>query len=161
MKKYLRIWVMLCCIIPLTLLSCSDDSIPDIDEPGGEEQESVESWHEKIRDKPYPTKENGLYINPAPLIVPQDMKKGDYLQFSLSRSADFKESETIMSDKTRWCFFNPHRVLEEGTWYWKFRSIDASGVEGTWSEVYEFAVEADIPEFVTPASDVFMSNLPN
>ncbi|NDV82128.1 DUF4962 domain-containing protein [Bacteroides sp. 51] len=160
MKKHLTRWVMLLCIIPLSLLSCSDDDVPNVEDNEGKEQETVDSWHEKIRDKPYPTIDNGLYINPAPLIVPQAMKKGDFIQFSLSKSASFKESETILSAKVPWCFFNPHQVLDAGTWFWRFRSANESGVEGAWSETYQFTVEEETPEFVTPAFDAFISNVP-
>lgn len=116
--------------------------------------------HENVRETPYPQQGNGLFINPAPLIVPAAMKRSDNLQFALSQKADFPSKGTILSKPVPWCMFNPHEVLKPGIWYWRFRSVSKAGQEAAWSETYHFTMTADVPQFVTPTYDVFTKNLP-
>lgn len=49
-----------------------------------------------LRQSPYPQKDNIIYLNPAPLLVPLSMKQSDYLQFNLSQIRTSKET-TIFS----------------------------------------------------------------
>lgn len=53
--------------------------------------------HENVRETPYPQQGHTLYINPAPLLVPQSTKQSDYLQFNLSRNKDFSDASTLLS----------------------------------------------------------------
>lgn len=116
--------------------------------------------HENVRETPYPQQAHTLYINPSPLLVPQSAKQSDFLQFNLSRSKDFSDTSTVLSRPRPWCMFNPHKVLENGTWYWRVRSVSKEGEEFPWSETYSFTVTGDIPQFVTPEADVFLNNIP-
>lgn len=139
--------------------SCSSEPFPE----EGKEEEIIEmpdAWHDKIRETPYPKADNEIFINPAPLIVPQQMKKSDYIQFSLSRSPEFTGVETMLSDKSCWNIFNPHKVLDAGTWYWRFRSVAINGAEQPWSETYPFEVKEETPKFVTPPFATFFNNAP-
>lgn len=119
-----------------------------------------ERIHENVRATPYPQQDNPLYLNPSPLIVPVEMRKAEYLQFQLSQDRTFPKGKTIQSEPLAWCMFNPHRILENGTWYWRFRSMDKDRKATAWSETYDFSVTGDIPQFVTPTFDVFMKNMP-
>lgn len=121
---------------------------------------NLERVHENIRVTPYPQQDNPLYLNPSPLIVPVKMRKAEYLQFQLSQDQTFPKGKTIQSKPLAWCMFNPHRILENGTWYWRFRSINKDQKATEWSETYNFSVTEDIPQFVTPTFDVFMKNMP-
>lgn len=161
MKQWLRfpIFIFLSAVI-LGNHSCQSDTLPEPDENGTEPTEAPDSYHDKYREHPYPKADNELYINPAPLIVPEAMKTGEKLQFSLSRSKDFSTPETFISEAKAWCMFNPHRTLETGTWYWRFRNITAEGAEGEWSETYPFEVKDETPCFVTPAFETFYNNAP-
>lgn len=73
--------------------ACSDEDIPssavDI-----EAVDTPEAWHDKIRTQPYPKLSNELYLNPPPLIVPQDSKTGEKLQFALSQDETFPDAST-------------------------------------------------------------------
>lgn len=143
MKKLLTV-LLVCC---LTLIRSAYASCPG-------------QIHENVRETPFPQKHNTLYINPSPLLVPLEMKQSDYLQFNLSQDKRFESAGSILSEKTPWCMFNPHRILENGTWYWRVRSISRSGEAMPWSETYTFTVTEDVPEFVTPTFDVFLNNIP-
>lgn len=116
--------------------------------------------HENTRETPYPQQGHTLYINPSPLLVPASARQSDYLQFNLSRSKDFSDASTVLSRPKPWCMFNPHKVLESGTWYWRVRSVSKDGKELPWSRTYSFTVTDDVPRFATPAADVFLDNLP-
>ncbi|WP_455608699.1 DUF4962 domain-containing protein [Bacteroides rodentium] len=132
--------------------SCSSDSLPE-PEPAQPEPsiEYPDSYQDKIRTRPYPKADNELFLNPAPLIVPQTMKKGERLQFSLSSSKSFDSSDTFVSEPQEWCLYNLHRPLDAGTWYWRFRSTSADGnTPGAWSDTYSFEVKDGTPIFVTP-----------
>lgn len=120
----------------------------------------LERVHENVRVTPYPQQDNPLYLNPSPLIVPVEMRKADYLEFQLSQEQTFPKGKILQSKPLAWCMFNPHRVLENGTWYWRFRSVDKAGKAGEWSATYNFSVSEDIPQFVTPTFDAFMKNMP-
>lgn len=164
MKKPLHLWILICltCIL-LSNYSCQSDTLPD---PTGPEQpevpaDSPDAYHDKMRTQPYPKADNEVYLNPTPFIVPQNMKKqGAQLQFSISRSADFSSAETILSEPKAWNFFNPHKRLETGTWYWRFRSVSTDGTPQDWSQTYQFEMRDDAPRFVTPAFEAFFNNAP-
>jgi len=159
MKKNHIINIVAIGLACLSFVACSRDTLPEIDNGNGGELPE-DAIHKKIRETPYPDEANGLFINPAPLIVPQQMKTGDYLQFSLSKLPGFDGPETILSEKVPWCMFNPHKTLDTGVWYWRFRSVDKDGKNGGWSETYHFEVTSDIPQFVTPPFESFIKNAP-
>ena len=121
---------------------------------------NVSRIHENVRETPYPQHGHTLYINPTPLLVPQSTRQSDYLQFNLSRSKDFSDASTVLSQPKPWCMFNPHKILENGTWYWRVRSVSKEGKEFPWSRTYSFTVTDGVPQFVTPEADVFLSNVP-
>jgi len=86
--------------------SCRSDSLPEPDSTQPETPAGIpDAYQDKIRTQPYPKADNELYLNPAPLIVPQAMKTGERLQFSLSRTEDFSSSETLLSEPQEWCTY--------------------------------------------------------
>lgn len=115
--------------------------------------------HENVRKTPYPQLHHQPYLNPAPLLVPKEMKQSDYLQFVLSREKDFSGNTTIVSKPVPWCMFNPHQILSSGTWYWRFRSVSKSGDNREWSPTYSFRITDDIPQFVTPSFEVLQKKM--
>lgn len=56
--------------------------------------------------------------------------------------------------------FNPHKILDTGLWYWRFRSVSKTGEEMPWSKTYSFTVEESTPRFATPPFEVFLNNIP-
>lgn len=161
MHTTFRLSVFLLFMVQL-FCSCTSDSLPEPDSTQPETPAGIpDAYQDKIRTQPYPKADNELYLNPAPLIVPQAMKTGERLQFSLSRTEDFSSSETLLSEPQEWCMYNLHRRLEVGTWYWRFRSTNLNGTApGEWSSIYRFEVKNDTPEFVTPPFQTFLANAP-
>lgn len=152
------------CLTAAALWACSDKG-PEPPEPTPEPDTAEEAtfvypeaWHDKIRQLPYPRSTHEVYLNPVPLIVPQAMKTGQWLTFELSQDSTFQTDVTRKTDVAS-CLFNPHRRLEAGRWFWRFRSYD-SGQTGTWSATYAFDMTDNTPAFVTPEASVYLQNLP-
>ena len=117
MKSNLRFRHIICVLACSSIFAaCSSDPLPLTDSNEPLPSESPDAWHDKIREQPYPKADNEIYINPAPLIVPQEMMTGDQLQFSLSPKENFPDAETIVSEPKPWCMFNPHQTLKAGIW---------------------------------------------
>ena len=129
---------------------CSLFSVPTLEA----REYSPACIHENMRQTPYPQEYHRPYLNPAPLLVPQQMKQADFLQFALSKEKDFSGNTTVVSKPVPWCMFNPHQILSSGTWYWRFRSVSKSGENMAWSPTYSFTITGDIPQFVTPSFEV-------
>lgn len=138
-------------------MSCSTDDITYIapDTTPAQEVQQVSEYHEKIRTKPYPLAESTIFVNPAPLIVPQSMKTGAALQFQLSPDSTFSSAETITSAPQIWCMYSPHKALDKGKWYWRFRNDD-----GAWSEINSFVITDETDVFATPSFETFLANAP-
>lgn len=143
-------------LLAITFISCSDNDLPDspVIEPS-QEVSQVPVYHYKIRTEPYPLAESTIFVNPAPLIVPQSAKTGATITFQLSQDADFADESTITSAPQRWCMYSPHRPLEAGTWYWRYRNDN-----GAWSDAISFTITGDEDIFATPAFDQFTANAP-
>ena len=116
--------------------------------------------HENVRETPYPQKEHQVYINPTPLLVPKSMKTEALIQFELSNDSTFPAGKTMTDTPKPWLMFNPHRILEKGTWYWRVRSVTDKGEKKAWSTVWKFQISGEEPQFVTPSFQAFFQNLP-
>ena len=149
----------------LLFCACHDDAMPE--QPAStdtEPPEALDAYHDKIREKPYPKADNELYLNPSPLIVPQTMKTGAKLQFSLSRSKNFDTPETVTSQAVAWCMFNPHKKLENGTWYWRFRKERDPSIRSKRNDSrFRYPAVRNIPTICTPhlPSPLLLSGRPN
>lgn len=161
MKKLLklRLLITLACAL-LTQYSCQSEPLPETGSGETEMSQANDVYHDSQRRHPYPKADNELFLNPPPLIVPEQKKKEGMLQFALSRKADFPESETTTSKAVNWCMYNPHKILNNGTWYWRYRSVTAAGDAQPWSKTYQFVITDDIPKFVTPPTETLIANLP-
>lgn len=148
-------------------VSSTEDAVVNVTEYSG-------AWHDKMRTMPYPKIDNELVINPSPLIIPQSLKTKDSVQFELSQDKTFGSSPTsipvitmgtrasqpvITSKFVRWNMFNPHQVLNAGTWYWRYRLKSRGGEPEEWSAPIEFKVLGTEKQFVTPAYEVFFKNM--
>lgn len=143
-------------LLSLVFVSCSSNDIPAITTVApAPEVQKVTEYHEKYRTKPYPLAESTIYVNPAPLIVPKSMMTGKTLQFQLSPDSTFVSSSTITSEPLIWCMYSPHRALERGKWFWRFRSD-----EGEWSQPLSFVITGEEDVFATPPFEQFLANAP-
>lgn len=142
-----------------TLILLASVMMMHIAPDAGAQKTSRERIHENVRETYYPQAGHQLYINPSPLLIPESRKKTGLHQFELSSDRNFAKGKTVTSEPKPWMFFNPHRTLDKGTWYWRERSIK-DGNPSEWSDVYSFEVTGDEPQFVTPSFDKFFCNMP-
>lgn len=120
----------------------------------------VERIHENTRSHPYPQGDNAVCLNPAPLIVPVEMKTAELLQFAISMDKAFPKETTVVSEPKPWCMFNLHKQMKPGKWYWRFRSVGTDGKTSEWSRTYTFVMGEQVPVFVTPAYEAVKRNIP-
>ncbi|MEQ9289619.1 MAG: DUF4962 domain-containing protein [Cyclobacteriaceae bacterium] len=78
----------------------------------------------------------------------------------ISKDREFKDATTISSEVQDWTFFNPHKKLEKGVWYWQYAEVDRQKGQERWSEAIKFEIDGNEREFVTPDPDVFTQRIP-
>ena len=77
--------------------------------------------HENVRETPYPQSIHQVYLNPTPLLLPQSAhEKGALYQFEMSMDKTFPVGKTLTGEPKPWITFNPHQILDKGTWYWRY-----------------------------------------
>lgn len=119
-----------------------------------------EAIHPNERVCPYPRENHKPYLNPVPLLVPQDKRKdGEYLEFELSNDKDFNSEKTFRSGKLQWNMFNLHKEMSVGKWYWRYRTVGSGGTS-EWSSTNKFNITGEEDVFVTPDFSIFKKNLP-
>lgn len=140
--------------------ACADDPVVPEPAPGPEPQPGDELlYHENERAEVYPKLNNEVYLNPPPLLVPTAFRGDSLMQFEVSASPDFKSS-VFLSEPHPWGMASPHRRLEPGRWYWRYRCHTADGqTVGGWHGAIPFDVPNDVPEYVTPSLDRFNDGL--
>ena len=71
--------------------ACQDDNeIFLIDVIGEEDPEAL---HMRFRDQPYPKEGNTLYLNPPPLLVPEEVRADDgFLEFAVKTCPEEKKN---------------------------------------------------------------------
>lgn len=138
-------------------MSCNDDEVFEpspVPEPSPE-VEKVSEYHEKIRTRPYPLSESTIFVNPAPLIVPQTVASNGTVEFELSSDSTFATG-VIASGVQRYLMFSPHRRLDEGRWFWRCRVAGAA-----WADTLSFDITGAEAEFVTPSHQHWVSGEPS
>ena len=128
--------------------------------PTTAQKTTLERVHENVRETAYPQSMHQVYLNPPPLILPKSVHEKDAsYQFELSNDKTFPAGKTITADAKPWLMFSPHKVLDKGTWYWRWRKVK-DGKQGEWSQPYDFQIAGDEPKFATPVYETFRKNLP-
>ena len=154
--KHIFGWLAL---LGLLMMACHDDNEIFFENVIGEE--TKDALHMRFRDQPYPKEGNTIYLNPPPLLVPEETRSNNgFLEFELSQDVNFQAEETFRSEQLTYNFCNVHRQLSNGNWHWHFRAVDATGKKGPWSETYTFEIIGDEEVFVTPEFSVLKQNIP-
>lgn len=116
--------------------------------------------YEEFRKTPSPINKVRIKINPTELQWPSvahwENRKVVY-NIYLSQDSLFLSAKTQKSKNQKYCFYNPHKRLNPGVWYWKYEIVENDKVEtkGT----YSFVVTKEIPTFETPDFSEFMNNI--
>lgn len=113
-----------------------------IDEIGKSEKEFPEVIYPKIRIWTTPSKGEEPAFN-SPGFQWPSTKKATY-SFRLSSTKDFSKN-VIERDDIPYAIFNPHKILNEGIWYWQYKVNN-----GKWNDVDSFRITSSTPKFDTP-----------
>ncbi len=117
-----------------------------------------ETIYDMWRVKAEPAAGQIVTMNPPNLKWPHaDEKKRATYRVELSQDEGF-QTGVIHSDDLRACFYNPHRVLNEGAWYWRYEIIQ--GDSRTNSPTYTFEIDSSTFVFSAPSVDEWVRNLP-
>ncbi|WP_320969380.1 DUF4962 domain-containing protein [Bacteroides nordii] len=120
-----------------------------------------EYLYEEWRKTPFPAKDVEVMTNPSPLLWPSVKhweNREVYYNVYLSRDNNFQEGKTYKSLNQRTCFFNPHRKLEPGRWFWKYEEVDNGKVK--FKGAYSFIISPDSKESETPSFEEFLHKIP-
>ncbi|MFL9829324.1 DUF4962 domain-containing protein [Flavobacterium sp. ST-87] len=123
------------------------------------------------REFPYPVKGHTLIANPPiftwPMAdyeypktfpeTPSKKKLEEYLRYDFQLGQDKKFFKTIINaNGLRMPFYNNHKALAPGTWYWRYR---VAGKQ--WSQTFEIDILPNIPKFESPKENVALKLIPS
>ncbi|MEN9906911.1 MAG: hypothetical protein RLZZ540_52 [Bacteroidota bacterium] len=124
------------------------------------------------REFPYPTKGHTLIANPPiftwPMAdyeypktfpeIPSNKKLDDYVRydFQLGQDKNFSGKTTITATGLRMPFYNNHKALESGIWYWRYRIAGKQ-----WSQTFEIVILPSIPKFESPKENIALKLIPS
>ena len=80
------------------------------------------------------------------------------LKYQLRYSQDGAMKKNVVTEETRWPFFNPEKPLAAGTWYWQYGSVESGNVK--WSNLLQFTVEDNPKKFCPPSLKTVLAGLP-
>ena len=94
-----------------------------------------------------------LYNSPS-FQWPKSGKKNIY-DIKISKDSEFKKN-LIEKNNIPYSFYNPHKKLENGKWFWKYRTAGSA-----WSKTQFFFVNEKTIDFVSPKLDLIINNISN
>lgn len=114
------------------------------------------------REFPYPIQGHEVIVNPPvftwPMadyeypdeFPPKPLEKplDEFLRYDiqLGRTPDFSDADAVTKGNLRLPFYNPHKALQPGVWYWRYRT---AGKE--WSATYHVTIPEGTPAFESPS----------
>ena len=121
---------------------------------------SQDKLHARVREWPYPVGGTVVSSNAPALLwpatngtqmvlpmesgseVPQDPGIADVrYKVVLARDSKFTKN-VIASDVQAWAVYPLHQYLAPGSWYWKYAYAKNGSDKWTWSQVYDFVIDA-------------------
>jgi hypothetical protein len=119
-------------------------------------QAQPEPPHRMFLAAPLPADGSEVEFNAPLLRWPH--RKGNGVRYDVSLSMDslFTAGRSQGATGLTGAFFNPHRRLEEGVWYWRYR---VSG--GDWSKALRFRVTSEALPMASPSAAEFLKAVPS
>ena len=118
--------------------------------------------YEEYRKTPSPINGVKVKLNPTELQWPS-VKVWEHRDVTynvyLSQDSSFPQGQTMRGESLSYCFYNPHKALKPGVWYWKYEIVDKRSGEKETKGVYSFMVEEGTEKFETPTFEEFLSNV--
>ena len=125
----LKISIKSTLIISLSLLFvCCTNKYKDTSiKPSGITHLNKESLYQLHRTQVRPLSSQVEYNCPD-FQWPASKNKEVRYRVRLDKDSSFSSENLIQSKKLDWCFFNPHKKLSKGQWYWQYAVIDNKGI---------------------------------
>ena len=94
-----------------------------------------------------PTDASTVPVNPPSLTWVHEKGAASYT-VEWSASAEFAKAERV--ERIPWPAYTHHKTLSPGTYYWRYRILNASGQASSWSRSRRFTVPVDATAFPQP-----------
>ncbi len=111
--------------------------------------------HPRFRENPKPAEGNVAATNPPVMLCPLLSGKTTRYSFRLSQDKEFKDASTMQANDLPYAIFNPHQLLEPGTWYWQYKYN-----EDNWLSLQSFQVTSASAIFDTPSPRRLIEKVP-
>jgi len=120
---------------------------------------SPQALHPATRQSAWPSDGISVDVNPPSLLWP--VVKGQDIRYRvrLSQDRNFAAAKTVTSNDLLWAIFNPHRNLDQGTWYWQYDVLKGRELQKK-SEVCRFVVTNGSRDYATPSAGRMLSACP-
>lgn len=125
-----------------------------------QQKKNPDYLYEEFRKVPAPINAVEVKINPTELQWPSVrlLEKRDVTyNVYLSQDSLFPVSNTRISRNRKYSFYNPHRALSPGVWFWKYEIVENNNIET--KGIYSFVVPSNVPTYETPFFCEFISNV--
>jgi len=106
-------------------------------------------------NEPVPAKGEEIMFNPPVLRWPYVKGKDVTYEVWLSQDSSFTSESTIKRTGLTGALYNPHQLLANGRWYWRYRVAG-----GSWSDVLSFDVKGDEVPLHSPGPQEFLARIP-
>lgn len=111
--------------------------------------------HPRYLEIPVPSGGTEVRQNPPVLRWPCEKGKNIAYEVMLSQDPLFEDNRNMMKAKTTMAVYNPHRKLNPGIWYWKYRKNG-----GSFSKLQEFVVRSNATNLASPPAEEFLKSVP-
>lgn len=115
---------------------------------------NIETVHPRYLEIPVPSGGIEVQTNPPVLRWPYEKGSKVFYEVELSQDSLFPENGKTFV-KTEMAVYNPHRKMENGTWFWRYRKVG-----GDFSKLLEFTVDNSAVEMVSPSATDFLQSVP-
>jgi hypothetical protein len=138
------------CLLPVVCLSQNGDQ----HHKGKAFSQNYPVLHPRFRQWPSPAMNIEVKHNPPVLFWP--MAAGKNITYDIKLSQDLRyDTYVLRVNNIPWTFYNPHRALTPGTWYWQYRIHN-----GDWSKMFQFRISPDATRKASPPACDFLSSVP-
>lgn len=106
-------------------------------------------------EEPIPANGSETYFNAPILRWPFQKGKLSKYELQLSKDPNFQDASSITVKDLESAFYNPHQILDQGKWWWRYRVLDKD-----WSKPLYFIVNNKAQSMVSPKAEVFLAGVP-
>lgn len=107
-------------------------------------------------EEPVPVNGSECYFNAPILRWPYQKGKQSKYELQLSKDASFQDANCISVTDLESAFYNPHKLLDQGKWWWHYRVVGKD-----WSKPLYFIISDKAKPMVSPSAEKFLAGVPD